>query len=159
MLRPNRSLSSRGLRTLLTGAIAIVALLAFAFAAIGAWPVVPFLGAEFLALALALRVLCRHAGDCEVISLAAGRLRVVKREAGRESRQDFPRYWARVEVVRSGRRIPRVFVRLRGRYVEVGAALCERDRLRLAGVLRQAVGPEDAARTISSASASAGFFA
>jgi uncharacterized membrane protein len=157
VLRPNRSLSSRGLRTLLTGVVAVVALLALTFAAMGAWPVVPFLGAEFLALALVLWVMGRHLGDCEVISLAAERLCIVKREAGRESRHEFPRCWTRIDVVRRGSRLPRVFVRLRGRRVEVGAALNERDRLRLASVLRQAVGAGHVLRSISASDA--GFFA
>ena len=71
--RPNRSLSPTG-RWLWFGLIALATfLLAAGAAAIGAWMVLPFAGAEVLLVWLAFHVIGGHDGDYEVLRLLGNR--------------------------------------------------------------------------------------
>ena len=68
--RPNRSLSPNG-RWLWFGLIAsATSLLAAGAAILGAWPVLPFAGAEVVLLWLAFNVIGSHDGDYEVLRIS-----------------------------------------------------------------------------------------
>lgn len=63
----------------------------------GATLVMPFAGAELLAVGAAFLVYARHAGDAEKIILKGGQLVVEQETAGRTLRAEFNREWVRVE--------------------------------------------------------------
>lgn len=135
--RRNNSLTSAG-RLLVFGFIFAVPVgIALGFAWLhGAWPLLPFAGAETLGLYLAYRCLERHAGDYERVTVGQERLVVEVVDGGHCMRQEFNRYWARLLVTDDGRDC-RVALRSHGREMELGRYLDARGRRALAGELRR----------------------
>jgi uncharacterized membrane protein len=127
--RRNNSLSSTG-RLLVFGFLFIVSVgIACAFAALGAWLVLPFAGIEMLGLYCAFRYIDRHAADYERIAIAGDRVKVELFEAGRAQSHEFNRCWARVAAAPGG---GRVALRSHGREVEIGRHRNNDERLELA---------------------------
>lgn len=112
-----------------------------AFAAAGAWPVLPFAGAEVALLAWACREIERCAGDYERITVAGDTLTVETVTRSVRRQELFNRHWARVLVERprtfAG---PRVCVRSHGRQLELGRGLPAEERLALAKKLIKSLG-------------------
>ena len=132
--RRNNSLSSTG-RLLVFAFIFIVSVgIAVAFAALGAWLILPFAGAEMLVLYLAFRYVDRHAGDYERIAIEGERLALEFFEAGRTRRHELNRHWAQVVVSGDGSRLA---LRSHGREVELGRYLNGEQRLEMARELRR----------------------
>lgn len=143
VLRPNRSLSARGMAMLFGGVAGSVAVLAVIFLNSGAWPVVPFLGLELAAVAATLWLQHRHTNDCEIIRLEDDRLEVVQRRGRSETCHRFPRYWARVvmEPSPNNHHPSRLVIRSHGRELEVGAGMTEEARRVLTVLLSRAMRP------------------
>ena len=87
------------------------------FAAVGAWMVLPYTALEMFVLYAALRYFERHAGDWERLEVRGDRLIVEVERGGVRRREEFNRFWARVErpadphqrglaIVYAGRRVP-----------------------------------------------------
>ena len=135
--RRNNSLTSSG-RLLVFGFIFAVPVgIALGFALLhGAWPLLPFAGAEAVGLCLAYRYLERHAGDYERVTLGEERLVVEVRDGARCARHEFSRYWARLAVSDDGRDC-RLALRSHGREIELGRHLDACGRRRLARDLRR----------------------
>lgn len=133
----NNSLSSSG-RLLVFGLLIAVSLgIALGFTLIhGAWPLLPFAGAEMLGLLLALRHTERHAGDYERIAIERDLLVIEVREGRRRSRHEFNRYWAQLITAVDDREC-RVAIRSHGRQTEVGRHLDACGRRLLARQLRR----------------------
>ncbi len=113
-----------------------------AFAALGLWMVLPFVGLELVAVAVAFLCYGRHAADRERIELAADKLTVERIEAEQHCRWEFDPRWVRVEVDEQGKGWgARVKVRLAsgGEQVEVGRHLLDEKRAVLARELRTAL--------------------
>lgn len=139
--RPNRALSPLQARGLIIAAATISGGIAVAFAAAGAWPVLPFAGIEIAALWLALRHLRRHAGDEERIEILDDRIIVAVRKAGRCERHEFSRYWARLQVEKlSGTENCRLLLRSHGRETEVGQLMTAEQKQALERDLRSRLG-------------------
>ena len=97
--RRNDSLRRRE-RWQLFGALAAVSLvLALAFAAVGAWPVLPYSALEVALLGCAFRWVERRARDWERLAVAGDRVIVEREAGGSRERREFNRYWLRVDVV------------------------------------------------------------
>lgn len=137
--RPNCSLDRRGRLCLFVAAAVVCGVISLAFAAFGAWLVLPFAGLELALLAWALRFLDRHAGDYERVVLAGDTLRIETCEWGRSARHEFQRYWAQVRVQAEGP-YARVFVRSHGREVEFGRFRNAEQKLAFAQELRSRAG-------------------
>jgi uncharacterized membrane protein len=135
--RRNSSLTATG-RLLAFGFIVAVSLgIALAFTILhGAWPLLPFAGAEMLGLFLAFRHVDRHAGDYERVAIERGRLIVEVFDGSHRSRHEFSSYWARV-VVADEHRQCRVAIRSHGREIAVGRHLDACGRRALARQLRR----------------------
>ena len=104
-----------------------------AFAALGAWLVLPYCALEMAVLYWALRWIERHASDWEQVSVCGDRVIVERERAGVRMRQEFNRYWARVEVEDGGfNRPPRLKLRFAGRDVPFGEELPAAQRQRVA---------------------------
>lgn len=143
VLRPNRSLSNRGrIVVFLSFAVATV-ILGFLFLSTGAWPVVPFLFLELLGVGYVLRCTARDAGDCEEIVVEDDRMRIIQHAGGRIAHHEFHCYWAKValEPVCRGRQASRLLIRSHGRTLEIGRALQESEKYKLAQRLGRMVGP------------------
>lgn len=141
VVRPNQSLSWRG-NVVFFAMIGTVAMsVAGGFAWLGFWPILPFAGLELAALGWALYHCARRGQWREVISIDADQVEVAAGRTRPERRWSANRHWTRV-VLEPGRHRghpTRLLLRSAGRAVEVGAFLTEEERLRLAGLLREAL--------------------
>jgi uncharacterized membrane protein len=142
VIRPNRSLSWRGALCCF-GLIAAVSLaIALFFGFMGAWPILPFAGAELLGLGTALYVCACRARDCEVVSIQGATVRIEKGRSRPVETSELPRHWARVTLESSPLRShpSRLTIRSHGRAVEIGGCLSEEERMNLARELSGVVG-------------------
>jgi uncharacterized membrane protein len=139
--RGNDSLGRRR-RWQVFGALAAVSLaLALAFAAAGAWLVLPYSVLEVAVLACAFAWCDRHARDWERLTVAGDSVIVERQAGGRQERREFNRHWLRVEVDGHGfGRSPRVVLQGGGASWEFGHALPVRQRLAVARELRTLTG-------------------
>lgn len=124
------------------GALAAVSLaLAVAFAAAGAWLVLPYSLLEMAVLACAFAWFDRHAHDWERLTVAGDRVIVERSEGRTRERREFNRYWLRVEVDEPGfGGSPRVVLQGGGATCEFGHALPVPERLAVVRELRQLTG-------------------
>ena len=112
--------------------------LASAFAAIGAWPVLPYSVLEVAVLGGAFWWMGRHAGDWERLTVVGDRVQIERETRGRRERQEFNRYWLRVEVEPAGwGTTPRLRLHSAGTSCEFGAALPVAERMQVARELRR----------------------
>ena len=136
LLKRNCSISPAGL-CVAYGLIAFVTLgIAGAFAALGAWMILPFAGLEIACLGIAFVLNGRHAADYERIQLDAGRLLVEVSESDSIRRHEFNPVRARVKLQETGRE-KRIVLEASGRSLEIGRHLHEEARLDLAGELNR----------------------
>lgn len=143
--RPNRALGPMQARRLVLSAAAVTLLIAFAFSAFGAWPVLPFAGIEIAALWLALRHLQRHADDEERIDVEEAEITITRLVAGHREQHRFSRYWARMRLEPApGSRVRRLILRSHGRELEIGRLLTDPQRQALADELKKKLGPQQA---------------
>ena len=127
--RRNNSLDSTGRHLVFAFLFVVSVGIACAFAALGAWMVLPFAGLEMLGLYWAFRWYDRHARDYERITIAGDRVRVEFLEAGRAQSHEFNRCWARLVTGPGGARLA---LRSHGREVEIGRHRSDGERLALA---------------------------
>jgi uncharacterized membrane protein len=127
-LKPNRTLSRRGLRRL----IVVLVALALITAGLGAWqgnvfaPL--FALVESAAVAIALSVAWRAGDRSERITLDASALEVQALPGRRSMR--FQSYWVRV-LLEPGDGRQRLLLSSHGREMEIGAFLAEQERVEL----------------------------
>jgi uncharacterized membrane protein len=146
VITPNRSLSKRGFVVLMTILIAINAILAVIFHAIGAIPVPIFLGADVLAVFVAFRVNYNAARLSERVQVSADEVRV-SHEAGRLRRTVWRSATAFTRVdVEADEDAPQVRLRISGRGWTVASALSPDERTAFAEALSRAMGAAQAER-------------
>ena len=141
-LTPHRSLTRAGF-------IAIMSLLAGAnltagtvFFLAGAWPVAGFLGLDVLAIWWAFRRNFADARRTERIEITEHELLIERHAHGKEREVTrFVRRWVRVELEDDIERqlVGNLFVKCRGRMVEIGQFLSPQERRHLAHELRTAL--------------------
>jgi uncharacterized membrane protein len=142
LIKRNCSASPRQLALVFGSLVVVSFAFGAAFAVLGLWMVLPFVGLELLAVAVAFLCYGRHAADRERIELGADKLTVERVEAERHRRWEFDPRWVRVEVDEQGKGWgARVKVRLAsgGEQVEVGRHLLDEKRAVLARELRTAL--------------------
>jgi uncharacterized membrane protein len=130
MLKRNCSISPRGFLRVLALLAALVLAIGAAFAALGAWLILPFAGLEVLLLGAAFWLTARHASDHERIERSRERLTVDVSEGERVRRYDMDVRGVRVRL-EAGRVL---LDGARGR-LEVGRHLEEAARARFAAEL------------------------
>ncbi len=143
LLRPNRSLTTKGMLALFGAFALLAAIIGTGFALAGAWLVAPFAGLELAVAGMVLYLLYHHAGDYERIDIEGRHVRIVQRRGRTETRHDFERYWTQARLVEiAGLQPSRLSIGSHGRFVEIGATLDEDARRQLAQRLRRLLGPE-----------------
>jgi len=136
VLRPNRSLSWRGTLWLFLSLLALSTAIGLGFAAHGMWLILPFAGLEMAAVGAGLYLVARSCYRCEVIHVADDDIRIERGWDRPTQVSRLPRYWSRVELIRSGSSGPsRLTLRAHGRCEEIGRFLNEQERQGLASDL------------------------
>jgi len=142
LIKRNCSASPTQLAAVFGSLVAVSFAFGAVFAALGLWMVLPFVGLELVAVAVAFLWHGRHAADVERIELADDTLTVERVEADRRRRWEFDRRRVRVEVEERGKGFGasvRVRLASRGERVEIGSHLMDEKRAALARELRTAL--------------------
>ena len=141
---PHRSLSRRGFR-LIVGAVAAANLVGgLVMWWLGAWPVIGFMGLDVVLIWLALAMNFRSAVRRETITITDEALDLDRYEGSRlieHLRLPRPFVYVDLEWDRARDIVGRLFLRSRGELHPVGAFLGARERLALAGELRNRLRP------------------
>ena len=138
--RRNDSLGPRGRWQIFAALCAVSFGLALAFAAFGAWMVLPYSALEMVALFLAFWCIGRHAADWERLSVHGDRVIIERERAGILTRHEFNRCWTRLESDRGEwGRVARLAVCSAGERVPFGDDLAAAERESVAKDLRRAL--------------------
>ncbi len=139
-LTPHRSLPPRGFM-LLMALICVVSFLAgLAFYAIGAWPVVGFLGLDVLLIYLAFRASYRSARVVETLRLTHSALTVRHTDRwGRSQSCRLQAAWLQILMDDPPEHDSQLTLRSHGRSLTIGSFLTAEERLDLARALRRAL--------------------
>ncbi len=138
VLRPHRSLSVGGIRLVIALVLAASAIPGVMFLALGAWPVLPFLGLEVLILYVALRWNLRAGNEFEAINLSRRALTVRRANAwGVQTETSFQPQWLQVNIEPMAVDDNRLELRSRGRSLIIGRFLPPHERVALAQSLRR----------------------
>ena len=137
---PHRSLSRRGMATLIGALCSISFATGTLFWLLGAWPIIGFNGGE-IALAVALlRLNARARRAREVVALTTAGLRITRTDLhGRTNERLLSCAWLTTRLHESPGRIPSLWLVARGEREEIGRALGEAEKRDLAGALRAAL--------------------
>ncbi len=140
-LTPYRSLGRPGFAfvIVLIGLTSFIA--GLLFYRLGAWPVVGFLGLDFLLVWLAFHINFRAARAFEEVSISTGALTIRKVTAsGRTRVETFNPAWVRLDIARdSDNLVSAIHVWFRDRAIPVGAFLNPSDRTDFAGAFAAAL--------------------
>ncbi|HSM41961.1 MAG TPA: DUF2244 domain-containing protein [Afifellaceae bacterium] len=140
-LRPYRSLGTAGYAVVM-GFVGLTCFISgLMFYALGAWPIVGFLGLDVLLVWLAFKLNYRSGRARETVSLSRDRLVIRKVQPnGRASEMLFNPYWVRLEVSEADEEgVTRIEVHSRGEAVPVGTFLNPGDRTSFARAFRAAL--------------------
>ena len=137
---PYRSLSRRGLRTLVLCLVLLSMVTTSIFGLLGAWPVVGFNGVEIGLALLLLHHNARGSRESELIQLEPTIIRILRIDArGRREERLLDPSWVRVVLHERAGRVPQLVLSNRGAHEEVGRHLGEGEKRDLAAALAQAV--------------------
>ena len=145
-LTPHRSLTPRGMRIVIVLVVLLAALPGVIFYALGAWPVVGFMGLDVIAIAFALHTAMRREKRHEQVMLWSDRLEVVATDArGVQAKSQFSPKAVRLVVDRDfNERTVALKLRTAKGETEIGAFLAPDDKSSFAKAfgtaLRQARG-------------------
>lgn len=96
VLRRNCSITPAQMLGVFVSVALVSAVIAVAFAMLGAPAVLAFAGLELAAVALAMLVHARHVGDRDVVTLVGGRLRIDQIRGTKCTRTEFGASWVTV---------------------------------------------------------------
>jgi len=140
VIAPHRSLTRRGILTLLAVLVLASSAIAVRFWFIGAWPVIAFSGVEVLLAALLLLINCRRAAARELIHLSAVAITVTQTDHyGRRRVFSLPSAWVQVHLESMNNHGFRLLLSSHGRGREVGTFLHDPEKLSLFKALRDAL--------------------
>ncbi|MDP6706646.1 MAG: DUF2244 domain-containing protein [Alphaproteobacteria bacterium] len=140
VLHPHRSLSPTGFYALMAFVSVVCFGAGLAFMAIGAWPVLGFLGLDVLAIYVAFRLSYRSGRLFERLHLSDRALSVSRvHPNGRTENWQLPPNWLRVQLDGGGHGPGAVRLRSHGREIAVGRFLSPEERRSLAEALEEAL--------------------
>ena len=141
VIRPNRSLTRQQLQFAFLGIAVICLGIAGVFAAMGMWPILPFAGAEVIAVGIGFYLSALSGREMEVVSVASNKVAVEKARRRTRQRWEMQRTWAQIRLLRSRLRWypTRLVIRSHGKEVELGGFLNDQERRQLAGELQHAI--------------------
>lgn len=141
VIRPNRSLSRKGMILFFSGVCVAAILVAFRFWLLGAWVVLPITMLELLVLGAAFFWIERETRFCETIELNEDLVSVVQRDWRSKKEWCYQTYWVQV-VLQSdpkGWYPSHLYLRSHGDSLEIGACLNEEERHQLEQHLKKII--------------------
>jgi uncharacterized membrane protein len=140
VIKPNRSMSRRGLHVVLGVMIAFNLMVAVFLLVVGAPPVLPFLGLDVLAVWLALRASFRAAERAERVRVTAEAVTVSREDAkGARVIWTSPTAFTRVGVDQPGEHETRVRLMMSRKRLTLARALSPSERVDFARALERAI--------------------
>ncbi|MBL8673870.1 MAG: DUF2244 domain-containing protein [Rhodospirillales bacterium] len=140
VLVPHRSLSRDGFRALVAVLIGANLILGVPMFALGAWPIVGFMGLDVALVVWLFRLNYRSGRLTETLTLADGTLAVERIDPeGEVERTTFDAYWLRVEMDDPPVHESRLTLVSRGQRLVIGRFLTPDERLEIAVALRAAL--------------------
>ena len=133
VIRPNRSVTRKGMTLIYIGICAAAIAVALRFWWLGAWMVLPITVLELLVLGLAFRMVERATRSCETIDLSEKAVSVVQKGWRLHRQWRYPTYWVQV-IFRPDPRgwyPSRLYLRSHGDTLEIGACLNDEERFQL----------------------------
>jgi len=139
ILRPNRSLSTRGMVWFVAGVGALALFIAMRFVLLGAWMVLPLAVAEIAALGFAFFLVARSGRRCEIIDVDEREMRVVRDDGQARREWKFQPYWVQVILQPDPENWypSRLYLRSHGRQLEIGNSLTDAERQELSDALKR----------------------
>jgi len=134
ILRPNPPLNPRTLFVILGLVAAINLALAASFIQRGAWPILPFIGADVALLAWAFRNSLAAAAREEHVTLTMSKLKITRKPGAKQDIVLNP-YWVRVEMDQENQ----LMLWSHGKGVRLGTFLAPAERTSFAQALRSAL--------------------
>lgn len=140
ILRPHRSLEVARFRLLMLAIAGASFGAGLAFYAIGAWPVIGFLGVDVLLIYWAFKVNYRAARCHEEVRLTPSHLSIERVDIyGARTHAEIPAFWIRVDLEEHEDEIGRLRLWSHGRATRLGDFLPGSERVRLAQDLQAAL--------------------
>ena len=137
---PHRSLGPKGFAILMIAIVGVSMIVGGVFMAVGAWPVMGFLGLDVVLIYVAFRLIYRDARVYETVRISGASMEVVKVDRhGKVRRAVLQPYWVSVVIEDPSSRDTRLKLRSHGRSVELGKFLGPEEKQDLADVLREAL--------------------
>ncbi|WP_404400894.1 DUF2244 domain-containing protein [Pelagibacterium halotolerans] len=130
LLTPHRAMDKRAIRWVIALAACLASIPGITFYAMGAWPVVGFLGLDVLALYWAMSASLRDADAYEEVTLWPDALDVRHvTKKGKETFRSFNPFFVQLSVDRDGEdRVTALRLVTRGRHTEIGKFLTPDDK-------------------------------
>ena len=151
-LRPQRSAGPAAIRLVSLLVAGVFGIVSIVFVIAGAWPVMPFLGAEIILLSGALWLNHRAGNTVEAISLTEQALTVRRVDArGKRTDVSFAPHWLQVNIDPAPTRRSPLELRSHGRSLVIGSFLLPEERLRLARTLRRELSRLGRPRSVAAA--------
>lgn len=138
--KPNSALTADNKIKVVILLAIIPLLIGVGFSLVGAWLVMPFVGLEILALAIAFYYINNHEADYESISIDGDSL-VVERSTSQQVSQDVINpYWVKILQHKLPNGELHLYLQSHGKEIEVGRYLTSEQRELLAKQLKQRTG-------------------
>jgi len=143
--RPNCSLSPAGSRCAFLIVAGFTLAIAFAFFLQGAWLVLPFAGAELIALYICLRYVWLHSADYERLTIDHDKVLVEKHAPGLDMHIELNGYWSKVVMdYWPDGYCRRLALCSHGKEIEFGKFLSSEEKLNVGRLLKSRLGRDHA---------------
>ena len=141
IVQPNSSLTWQQTLKVFAAITVVCSGIAIGFAFRGLWMVLPFAGLEILALGYAFYYCSYRSAYIEVLKIENDTLYIEKGRYKPEQVYEFNLAWVKVNLIKAkSENYPhRVTISSHGKQIEVGAALVEEERIKLARDLKTAI--------------------
>lgn len=140
VLRPHRSLPTRGFKILMLVLGLISLAVGIAFVSVGAWPVIGFFGLDVALVYVAFRLSYRSARQSETLRLASDAFTVERLNVRGERRAwRFQPFWLRVILEERPDESNRLLVTSHGRSLAIAGFVTPAARRELAATIREAL--------------------
>ena len=138
LIRPDCSLSPGGVKAIVLMFSLVAFLIGGLMLILGAWPVLPFLGLEVAGLVVVFLMLQRRSTFYDLVEARGDQVGLRQKSQHGETSGTLNRYWTQIKLSGGPHWYPsRLLVGSHGKFVEIGAALTEEDRIRTAKELQR----------------------